>query len=147
MAYGLCELIKKADQQTPVSVDVTRKPATFNSAMNGHFYHRLVSSSQAEDVDMSFGVDISDRVSPRLRTFIAYKIALGEEFIFDFISAIPKKVVMDGYKFIHRSSSLDLIVDHEAVYNQEYGETTPYERHRTVYNIFAVEYNLDFILC
>ena len=146
-AYGLCELVSKSDQQNPVTVDKTRKQAAFVDTQNGHFYHRFISGNSTEDEDMSFGIDISDRVSPRMRIFLAYKIQLGEEFVFDFIKAIPKKMALDGYKFVHRSSSVDLITDHEAVYNQEYNEKTAYERHRTTHNIFAIEYNLEFIKC
>jgi hypothetical protein len=146
-AYGLCELIKKGDQQNPVTVDSTRKIASFVDSMNGHFYHRLLNSNQNEDEDMSFGDELIIKTAARIRTVLAYKIKLGEEFIFDFINAIPQKTKMDGYKFIHRSVAIDLIVDHEGVYNQEYNETTAYERHRTTYNIFAIEYNLEFIKC
>lgn len=145
-AYGLCELVKKGNQQTPVTVDSTRKPATFVDSLNGHFYHRLLNSSVNEDLDMSFGLDTVDRSSPRLRIFLAYKINLGENFVFEFINAIPRKIEVEGYKFIHRSASIDLIADHEGVYNQEYGDTS-YEKHRTPYNIYAIEFNMEFIKC
>jgi len=146
-AYGLCELITKGKQQQPVTVDKTRKPAQIHDAFLGIFYHRLISGTSAQDPDFSFGVDIVDRVSPRLRTFLAYKVELGENFIFDFMAAIPKRITIAGYKLIQRSTQIDLIADHEAVYNQEYNEGTPYEKHRTTYNIYAIEYNIEYILC
>jgi hypothetical protein len=146
-AYGLCELIKKSDQQEPVTVDIKRKPAAFIDSMNGHYYWRFIGGTEAEDEEMSFGIDIADRISPRMRIFIAHKIQLGEEFIFEFVKTIPKKLALDGYKFIHRSSSIDLITDHEGVYNQEYNDKTAYERHRTTHNIYAIEFNLEFIKC
>lgn len=146
-AYGLCELVKKGDQQEPVTVDKQRKPAAFVDSQNGHFYWRFISGVEAQDEEFSFGIDIADRVSPRLRIFLAHKIKLGEEFVFDFINAIPRKLSLDGYKFIHRGSQIDLITDHEGVYNQEYNETTAYERHRTTHNIYAIEFNLEFIKC
>jgi hypothetical protein len=147
MAYGLCELVTKDKQPHPVTYDVTRKQAQIHDRYDGIFYHRVMSSEAQEDEEMSFGLDIVDRTNVRLRTFIAYKVKLGEKFILDFKNAIPKKIEMEGYKFIHRSTGITINTDHEAVYNQEYGETTPYEKHRTPWNIYALEYNLEFIQC
>lgn len=146
-AYGLCELVTKGKQPHPITVDLTRKQAEIHDSFNGIFYHRFLSASPSEDLDNSFGLEISDRVVSRLRTFIAFKVKLGEEFIFDFLNVIPRRITLDGFKFIQRSSSMDLIADHESVYNQEYGESTPYEKHRTTWNIYALEYNIEFILC
>ena len=146
-AYGLCELIKKSKQYHPVTVDKTRQQAQINDSFDGIFYHRMLNSNVTEDEENSFGLELSDKVFARLRTFCAFKVKLGEEFIFDFIKTIPRKITLTDFKFIHRSASVDLIADHEGVYNQEYGETTPYEHHRVAWNIWAVEYNIEFILC
>ena len=146
-AYGLCELITKGKQRHPVTVDKTRKQAEIHDAFDGIFYHRFLNANPTEDLEFSFGIDITDRISARLRTFIAYKVKLGEEFIFQFAQAIPKRMTIDGYKLIQRSGQIDLIAYHEGVYNQEYTEGTPYEKHRTTYNIYAIEYNIEFILC
>ena len=146
-AYGLCELVTKDKQQHPITVDLTRQQAQIHDKFDGIFYHRFLSSAPTEDTENSFGLQFQDRIVSRLRTFCAFKVKLGEDFIFDFINAIPRKTTMPGFKFIHRSSTLDLIADHEAVYNQEYGDTTPYEKHRTTYNIYAIEYGIEFTLC
>jgi hypothetical protein len=146
-AYGLCELVTKDKQQYPITVDITRQQAQIHDRFDGVFYHRFLSSTSSEDTENSFGLQLQDRIISRLRTFCAFNVKLGEYFIFDFINAIPRKTLISGFKFIHRSSALDLISDHEAVYNQEYGETTPYEKHRTTYNIYAIEYNMEFTLC
>lgn len=145
-AYGLCELIKKQNQPIPTTVDSTRKTAEIRSEFDGVFYHRLLSASLLQDEDMSFGDELSDRISARLRTVLAYKVHLGEDFIFDFGKVIPQKIELNGFKFIQRSAAMDLIADHEAVHDQEWG-ATDYERHRTPWNIFAIEYNVEFILC
>jgi hypothetical protein len=148
-AYGLCELINKGNQQHPVTHDLTRQPAQINDRFDGIFYHRLLSIESNEDEEISFGVDILDRSNARLRIFLAHKVHLGEGFVMSFKNAIPSKITslpLD-FKFIHRSIGVTINTDHEGVYNQEYGETTPYERHRTTYNIYALEFNLDFVEC
>jgi hypothetical protein len=145
-AYGLCELVSKGDQQHPVTYDVKREQAQIHDRFEGIFYHRLLSIESAEDEDMSFGLDILDRTQARFRIFLAYKVHLGERFVIDFKNAIPKKIELDGYKFIHRSATVSTLSDHETIYNQEYGATS-YERHRTPWNIYAFEYNLEFVEC
>lgn len=145
-AYGFCELVTKSDQVHPVTYDKKREQAQIHDRFDGIFYHRLLNLDSQEDLDVSFGVDILDRTLARFRIFLAYKVHLGERFIMDFKNAIPKKIEMDGYKFIHRSSAVSILADHETVYNQEYGATS-YEKHRTPWNIYALEYSLEFVEC
>ena len=118
-AYGLCELVLKDNQPHPVTYDLKRTQAQIHDRYDGIFYHRLLNSESQEDLDMSFGVDILDRTLARFRIVLAYKVQLGENFIMDFVRAIPKKIELDNYKFIHRSQGVTLIADHEGVYNQE----------------------------
>lgn len=145
-AYGLCELIQKDGKSNPVTVDRTRQIAQIHDRYNGIFYHRLLSGSFQDDEEFSFGKQMSRRFTGRIRTFIAYKVQLGEDFIFSFVKAFPDKInTPSGYKFVHLSQGT-LIADHEAVYNQEYGNNS-YEKHRTPWNIYALEYDIEFILC
>jgi len=144
--YGLCELVKKGKTQHPVTYDKTRVQAEIRDNFDAIIYHRILNSDVQEDEDMSFGLELSDKVNLRLRTFVASKVHLGENFILDVMKAIPKKVILDGFKFIHRASSISLNADHEAVYVQEYGDNS-YEKHRTPWNIYALEYNFEFIEC
>jgi hypothetical protein len=146
-AYGLCELITKDDKVNPVTVDKDRKQAQIHDRFNGIFYHRLLQSFPVEDSEeFSFGIALSKKFVVRIRTFIAYKVQLGEKFIFDFVDAIPDRIEgLTDYKFVLLDSG-QLIADHEAVFIQEYGNHS-YEKHRTSWNIFALEYDLEFILC
>lgn len=145
-AYGFCELVMKSDQPHPVTYDVKREQAQIHDRYDGIFYHRLLSIDSQEDPDISFGMDILDRTNARFRILLAHKVHLGESLVLDFKNAIPKKIELDGYKFIHRSTGVVINTDHEAVYAQEYGNA-PYERHRTPWNIYALEYNLEFVEC
>jgi hypothetical protein len=149
-AYGLCELVQKDSKPNPVSVvrnkNGDREPAQIHDRFNGIFYHRLLSGNFADDEDYTFGKKVARRFTGRIRTVLAYKIQLGEKFILDFIDAFPGKIdSIGGYKFVHLSQGT-LIADHEAVYNQEYGNNS-YEKHRTPWNIYALEYDIEFILC
>lgn len=144
-AYGYCELIQKDGKPNPVHVQDRNVVASIHDRFNGIFYHRLLNSPWNEDEDFSFGNKISKRFRCRIRTVIAHKVKVGESFIFDFIKAMPEKLSVDGFKFVLLSEGT-LIADHESVSNQEYG-AIPYEKHRTPWNIFALEYDIEFIKC
>lgn len=150
-AYGLCELVQKDDKPNPVTVtpiNNTRTPAQIHDRFNGIFYHRLLYSNYVEDLDHSFGDQLRKKFTVRMRVVVAYKIKLGEEFMFEFVAEFPEKLStteLTDYKFVHLGQG-NLIADHEAVFIQEYGNNS-YEKHRTSWNIFALEYDIDFILC
>lgn len=149
-AYGLCELVHKDGKPNPVMVGRNKKgnrePAQIHDRQDGIFYHRFLSGSFTDDEEFSFGDKMARRFIGRVRTVLAYKIQLGEQFIFDFVKAFPDKIdSLTEYKFVHLSQGT-LIADHEAVYIQEYGDNS-YEKHRTPWNIYALEYDIEFILC
>jgi hypothetical protein len=144
-AYGFCELVSKGDSIQPVTCNKDRIHAAINDRYDGIFYHRqLANAPITEDEEFSFG-RLKLRFQPRIRTVIALKHRKGEEFIFSFIEAIPEKIILSGYKFVLLTPGT-LIADQEAVVNQEYGQIA-YEKHRTSWNIYALEYDIDFMLC
>lgn len=149
-AYGYCELVIKDGRPNPISCTPVkgdkRRVAEIHDQYNGIFYHRLLASSPAQDdEDFSFGDTLSKRFALRMRTVCATKVKLGEDFFIDFTNAFPDKITLTGYKFVFLSQGT-VIADHEAVYNQEYGDQS-YDKHRTSWNIFAFEYDLSFIKC
>ncbi len=150
--YGLCELVKKDGKPNPVQVTPignTRKQAQIHDQWNGIFYHRILANNDIiEDEEHSFGATYKKRFNVRMRTVVAYKIKLGERFMFEFAKAFPEKLStleLTDYKFVHLGQG-NLIADHEAVFVQEYGDNS-YEKHRTPWNIFALEYDIEFIMC
>jgi hypothetical protein len=149
-AYGLCEQIQKDSKPVPVSVDVTRKEAAIHDSFNGIFYHRILPGTDpvTEDEEMSFGATLKKRFAVHIRTVVAAKVRLGENFKYDFANAFPGKITtLSDYKFVFLNQ-LTLVDDHEGVYNQEYGPNlASYPKHRISWNIFALEYDLDFMLC
>lgn len=148
-AYGYCEVVKKLEETKPVTCQRDKKGnrevAEIHDRYNGIFYHRLLNSTWSDDESFSFGYKMSKRQRKRIRTVIAYKTVLGEEFINDFIAAIPDTITLTGFKLVDLREGT-LIADHEAIYNQEYGQGS-YEKHRITWNIFALEYDIEFILC
>jgi hypothetical protein len=146
-AYGLCELITKDKKVNPVTCNKTRDVAQIHDAFNGIFYHRILSSNPfQEDEEFSFGSIVKRRHSKNMRLVMAFKVELGENFVNEFINEIPDKITtLSNYKFVFLGPGT-LIEDHEAVTLQEYGQI-PYEKHRTSWNIYALEYDIDFMLC
>jgi mannitol-1-phosphate/altronate dehydrogenase len=148
-AYGLCELVDKDGKPNPITVDKKRIPAQIHDRFDGIFYHRILANNPyVEDEEHSFGATLKKKFTVRMRCVVAYKVKLGEEFMFEFANAFPDKLVvtyLPEYKFVHLGQG-NLIADHEAVFIQEYGNNS-YEKHRTSWNIFALEYDIEFILC
>jgi hypothetical protein len=144
-AYGFCELITKDNRTLPVTCDKDHTPAVINDRFKGIFYHRLTANIPiTEDEEMSFG-NLKLKYQPRIRTVMGFDHRLGEDFIFQFIEAIPDSLTISGYKFVILRPGT-LIADHEAVISQEYGQLSN-EKHRTSWNIYALEYDIDFMLC
>lgn len=149
-AYGLCELVTKDDKPNPVTVSLdakkkSRTVAEIHDRFNGIFYHRELNGNWREDEEFSFGDSLSKRHQKRIRTVLAYKTKLGEGFITDFVTAFPDKITITDYKFVFLTQGT-LIADHEAVFTQEYGNAS-YEKHRIDWNVYALEYDIEFIKC
>jgi len=143
--FGLCEIVKKGEQVFPVTIP-DRKQASIIDNYNATVYHRLLSPmAGTEDPEFMFGATIPNRFKPRLRTFLAHKVTLGEDFIFTFANVIPHKLDLENYKFVD-ITGISVITDHEAIYEQEFGKTN-YEKHRTSWNVYALEYDIEFIKC
>jgi hypothetical protein len=149
-AYGLCELVTKDDKPNPVTVankiNKSREVAQIHDRFNGIFYHRVLPNvGLSEDEEFSFGSRLKIKKSPKIRTVVVTSVKLGEDFIYQFAAAIPDKLTLTGYKFIFIKQGT-LIDNHEAVYNEEYGQNS-YDKHRINWNVYALEYDIEFMLC
>src|SRR5690606_37427329 len=88
--------------------------------------------------DWAFGLEYGIAKSVSLRWVIAHKVALGEDFIVDFMKAIPIDLEVSGYQMVaidKVASSVDF--DHESIYTTELGNTV-YEKHRFMWNLYAI---------
>lgn len=151
-AYGFCELVTKDGKPNPVTCSLKkgekREMAQIHDQWNGIFYHRMLPSAPAEeDEEFSFGIKMARRQRIRMRMVIAHKVKLGEDLIFQIIEAFPDRREIDGYKFVFLNQGT-LNTDHQGIYIEEYGnDQTTYNKHRTTWNIYAFEYDLEFIKC
>lgn len=141
--YGLAELTTKSKDRFPVTVN-GRDKVCLDEAYDCLVWHREISSNQVEDEELSFGLTVPVRFNVRLRTVVGYKIALGEEFKYDFASIFPRDMDWSGYE------RLDVIpaameVDREVVARQEEIHIQ-YEK-LLCWNLFWFENEFQFTLC
>ncbi len=122
-----------------------REVAQIHDQWGGIFYHRLLNPTLTTDEEFSFGIKMSTRNTLRMRMVVAHKVELGEDLIFDILNAFPDRRDISGYKFVFLNQGI-LNTDHEGIYIEEYGNQS-YNKHRTSWNIYAFEYDLEFIKC
>lgn len=148
--WGLAELIIKGADVHPVTVDLLGSPHRYQIAIDDRFdtivYHRALSSVGVDDPD-SFGRGVRKQYNARIRTVLAFKVSkFAEEFVYDFIEALPKDLTITGYNNINTVQNISLIVDQKGVYEQEFGGGD-YEKHITPWNIYAIEHDVEFVKC
>lgn len=144
--FGLAELAIKANQPHPVTIN-DRKQVSINDRYNGIFYHRFISDSSTLQDNMQWGNKSWKLHKARLRSVLATKVEeFSEEFVFDFANAIPSIMELDGYKSIDIATDMNMIVDQESIYKTEFG-TGDYEKYALSWNIYAMEYNVEFLKC
>lgn len=143
---GLAELATKANQPHPVTVN-DRQQVAINDRYDGIFYHRLLSSGSTQPDEWQRGNVSLSVFSSKLRSVLAFKVKkFAEEFIYDFVNAMPDSLQLTGYHLLDVTNNMTIIADQEAVYKTEFG-SGDYEKHILTWNIYAIEYNVEFIKC
>lgn len=98
-----------------------------------------------ENNDWSFGFQQSPVQKAGIRWVVAWRVELGEQFIFDLLSDIPGSLSVDGYKIASINRGLlSSDFDHESIYRTELGETV-YEKHRFTWNMVVINLPLEYI--
>lgn len=144
--YGLAELAKKANQPHPVTIG-DRKQIAINDRYNGIFYHRLLSSALSQPENLQWGNKAWSLYKSRLRSVLVFRVnKFAEEFIYDFSNAMPDLLTIEGYKSVDVTNDVTIIADQEAVYKTEFGDGD-YEKHILTWNIYALEYGVEFLKC
>lgn len=144
--FGLCELAIKGTQPFPVTIN-DRKQVSIDDNFLGIAYYRLLSSAAPQPEAFMWGNKMNNVFKSRIRNVLAYKVdEFTEEYVFDYVNAIPEWLDLDGYKLVDIENNTTIIADHEAVYKTEFGGGD-YEKHRLAWNIYAIEYDIDFIKC
>jgi hypothetical protein len=144
--FGLCQQVVKGEQTHPVTID-ERKQVSIQDNWDVICFHRRLGTASIEPSDeQDFGRSIGRKVAQNMRTFVAHKVDKGEEWIYDFANNMPVHVDIAGvYEFVD-IGGLTLNTDQVAIYNEEFGENS-YEKHIQDWNIYALEYAIEFIRC
>jgi hypothetical protein len=141
--YGLAELTTKSKDRFPVTVN-GREKVCLHDDYDCLVWHREMSVSQIENEELAFGMDIPVEFQVRLRTIVGYKIALGEEFKYDFANAFPKDLDKSGYEKLEAIPGT-MEVDREKVAREEEIHIQ-YEK-LLCWNLFWFENTFQFVLC
>lgn len=152
---GLCQMVSKVDQVHPVTIE-DNKQVSIDDKWDVIMFHRLNGQgnfigSDGTDEDQGFGRTTRRAFSQPMRTIIAHKVNKGEEWIYDFLEQWPEEInVKDSaginiYDFVD-FEDLNIDTDQESIYINEWGNNS-YEKHRIPWNIYALEYNVEFKRC
>lgn len=142
---GICELAVKSDQPHPVSIPEKKQVAP-DDRYEAVVYHRLLNDVATDDLDNSFGSRVYKKHAQIVRTVVLAKMAKGKDWIDKFIDAMPE--VIDGltnYKLVN-INTINKNTNQDEIFNTEFGEGN-YEKHRLSYNIYALEYTVEYIYC
>lgn len=150
---GLCQLVGKGDQPHPVTVE-DNKQISIDDRWDVLLYHRLNGTAQfvtSDEEEQDFGRSTGRVFSQPMITVIVHKVKKGEEWIYDFLQGWPEDVSVTNanggliYDFVD-IDEIALDTEQEEIYSREFG-ATDYEKHRIPWNIYAVEYSIDFKRC
>lgn len=142
--WGLAEIIDKSKDRFPVTAQ-TREKVCLDEDYDCVVWHREISANAIESEDFSFGLNIEKQFNVTIRTIVAYKVEIGEDFKFEFFNNFPYDINVSGYKFLETTPGA-INLDHEAVVQEEQIHTQ-YNKHRICWNIFTLENEFQFVLC
>lgn len=151
-AMGICHLIEddKAEKY-PSTLETKAKAVYPDDRYQILFYHRLLNSSPEASEDFSFGRKKSLLTNQTIRTVVFHKMEYDDlSFIDDFINALPDIFELDQsppeYKMLNIPKEVSLIRDSTAIWEDEYSESYK-DKYQKVWNIYAIEYDVQFIKC
>ncbi len=144
--FGLSELVTKGKQTYPVTVN-DREQVSINDRFDGIAYHRLIDSGLDQPEAFMWGNRLLSEYKSKLRTVLAFRVKkFDEEFVYDFVNAMPDLMEVEGYKSVDVTNSVSIKVNQEAIYKEEFGGGD-YEKHILTWNIYAIEYEVQFVKC
>lgn len=145
--YGLSELVTKEGTTQPLTITGTteRKPVALNDRFDGVIWHRIISTGQSISEDFSFGTRQAKQYNTTLRTVVGLKVTKGEDLVYKIAEYFPEFLKVDGYDYVNFIPN-GINEDHEAVMNTEFVQTQ-YNKHRVAWNVYAIETNVEYLLC
>lgn len=145
--YGFSQQIFKDKQPYPTTIP-NNEMAAINDKFDGISYYRLLTTTPInQPVDFQWGNNLNNVFRSKIRNIVAFKTKkFDEQFIYDYNNAIPNWLDLTGYKLVDIQNNGNINNDQLAIKNQEYG-TNGDEKHWIPWNIYAIEYDIDFIKC
>lgn len=147
--YGLCQLVKDdKGEPYPRTVGKEAVKVTPNDKYKVLTYHRLLNGDFSEDDTYSFGRSRSRLNAQNVRLVVVVEIGLdAKEGVIDkVIEQLPDAFENNSYKYTQVGASVSLIRDSENVWETEWGNADK-GKYQMRYNIYAVEYSIDYIKC
>ena len=157
LLYGFCELARRTNtgSEQPLPLTITGTHKREQVALDDRYqlitWVRLPGTisfgDQVDGNDMAFGLDDGHVSTAALRMVVAHKVALGEILIVDIARNLPPILSNPAYRIISVDKpSISIDADHETIYNTELG-SGQYEKHRTAWNLYVINFNVQFITC
>lgn len=145
--FGFCQLVIKSNQPIPSTIP-DNKQVAIDDRFEGIAYYRLIGTTPVnQPIDFQWGSNLNNVYKSKLRNIVALKVKkFAEDFIYDYSSSVPNWLDISGYKLVDIQNNGVINNDQLAIKNQEFG-TNWDERHSIPWNIYALEYDVDFIKC
>lgn len=144
--FGLCHLLEGDNEQYPATIEANAKKATPDDKYLISTYHRILNGNIDPREDLSFGKRITGQNNQRMRMVVFVRLYEDETKIDDIINAMPDSFEMTDYEFANVSRNISLLRDRDAIWTQEFS-TAYKDRYQKKWNIYAVEYDLQYIRC
>lgn len=150
--WGFCELMKKTAEggEQPIPVTIPgRQQVSLLDTKEVITWVRMASPITYEaSEEHSFGKKESRFATLPLRIVIANKVSLAnaENLVFDYVHNFPSQLSVADYDLVFVQGNPSVDPDHEGIYLTELGNTV-YEKHRFPWNVYAINLNVQFIIC
>lgn len=151
-AMGLAHLVEDDSAEIyPATLEEQSKKICPDDRYEFLYYHRLLDSTPEPSEELSFGRKITVKNSQKIRTIVFARMKCDSlTFIDDFINALPDTFELDQspaeYKMLSLQKGINLNRDSNAVWADEYSAAYK-DKYQKIWNIYALEYNIDFIKC
>lgn len=143
--YGLCRQMMDDNGIYPATVEKNEKVTPLDK-WNILVYHRYLDGSVTDDETFSFGRHPLVKNAQGVRMVVIVAFTEGESAIDDIINGMPDRIENVDYKFSEVGTNITLIRDRHSIWDQEFGAAYR-DKYQVRYNIYAVEYTLDYIKC
>lgn len=143
--FGLCHLLDSDNERYPATLGKQGKKVTPDDRFKVVMYHRLLAGSPDERPDLSFGKNPVRQNDQRVRSVVFVKLD-DDSRIDDIVNAYPGDFETTNYYFANVSSNMTLIRDRDAIWNEEFSQSYK-DRYQLIWNIYAIEFDLQYIKC